>query len=154
MIRIIKSLRKLEVIGSAGDCVFTCPVSLGKCPVGPKKAEGDMKTPEGVYRITHINRQSKYHIALGLSYPGRKDAFIAQREKRIPRTTAMLILICDILRIRPPWKTPLGGFVMIHGEHPDHLSGDWTAGCIAVGNDDIKKIAALSKRGETVEILP
>ena len=113
-----------------------------------------MKTPEGAYRITHKNYKSKYKIALGISYPSRKDAYLARREKRICTMTAVQILLCDLLSIRPPWKTPLGGFVMIHGEHPDRLSGDWTAGCIAVQNKDIEKIAAIVKRNEKIEILP
>jgi len=154
MIRIVKHARTLEVISSAGEMLFACKISLGKCPVGAKTQEGDMKTPEGAYHITHINTKSKYHIALGISYPNRKDAYLAQREKRIGAMTAMRILLCDLLRVRPPWKTNLGGFVMIHGGHPDNLSGDWTAGCIAVGNAEIETIAKLTKRGDTVEILP
>ncbi|MBQ1256128.1 MAG: L,D-transpeptidase family protein [Clostridia bacterium] len=153
MIRIIKHARTLEVISPGGDVLFTAKISLGKCPDGAKTREGDMKTPEGKYRITHKNPGSKYHIALGISYPSGKDAYLAQREGRISKMTAMRILLCDLFRIRPPWKTKLGGFIMIHGEHPDALTGDWTAGCIAVKNSEIEKIAKLVKRGETVEIL-
>lgn len=154
MIRIIKHSRILEVISPAGEILLSAKVSLGKCPVGAKTQEGDMKTPEGTYRITHKNMGSKYHIALGISYPARKDAYFGQREKRISKMTAMRILLCDLFCIRPPWKTKLGGFVMIHGEHPDGLSGDWTAGCIAVSNSAIEEISKIVKRGETVEILP
>lgn len=154
MIRIQKAKRILEVIDPNGKIVFSCPVMLGKYPVGTKRQEGDMKTPEGVYRITHKNFKSKYKIALGISFPSRKDAYLARREKRIGTLTAVQILLCDLLSIRPPWKTPLGGFIMIHGEHPDKLSGDWTAGCIAVKNEDIEKIAGMVKRGQKVEILP
>lgn len=153
MIRIIKHARILEVIAPSGEILLSAEISLGKCPVGAKTQEGDMKTPEGRYHITHKNTGSKYHIALGISYPSRKDAYLAQREKRISKMTAMRILICDFFRIRPPWKTKLGGFIMIHGEHPDRLTGDWTAGCIAVRNAEIEKIAKLVKRGEVVEIL-
>lgn len=113
-----------------------------------------MKTPEGSYRITHKNALSKYHIALGISYPSRKDAHLALREKRIGRFTAMRICFADFIRVRPAWNTPLGGFIMIHGEHPDKLSGDWTAGCIAVKNAEIEAIEKIIKRGENVEILP
>ncbi len=154
MIRIVKHARTLEVISPTGEILFSSKISLGKCPIGAKTLEGDMKTPEGKYHITHKNMTSKYHIALGVSYPSRKDAYLAQREKRISKMTAMRILLCDLFRIRPPWKTRLGGFIMIHGEHPDGRTGDWTAGCIAVKNAEIEQIAKLVKRGETVEILP
>ncbi|MBR3929516.1 MAG: L,D-transpeptidase family protein [Clostridia bacterium] len=154
MIRIIKHSRTLNLLSSDGELLFSCKVSLGKSPVGAKEKEGDMKTPEGRYRITHINPKSKYHIALGVSYPGKKDALAALREKRIGKAAAVRILLSDLLRVRPPWKTSLGGFVMIHGEHPDGLSGDWTAGCVAVRNKEIEAIAKIVKRGEIVEILP
>ena len=154
MIRIEKANRLLQVIAPSGEVLFSTGVSLGQCPAGAKTREGDMKTPEGVYHITHLNRNSKYHIALGISYPSRKDGYIAQREKRITRFQAMRILIADVLRVRPPWNTPLGGFIMIHGEHPEKKTGDWTAGCIAVKNDEIETIASFVRRGEKVEILP
>ena len=154
MIRIKKSMRTLEVIAPSGEIVFSCSVSLGKCPTGAKTQEGDMKTPEGIYRITHKNFKSKYHIALGVSYPSRKDALLALKEKRIRRIQAIGIYACDLIRVRPSWKTPLGGFIMIHGEHPDRLSGDWTAGCIAVKNEEIEAIEKFVKCGEPIEILP
>ena len=41
---------------------------------------------------------------------------------------------------------------MIHGEHPDRKTGDWTAGCIALSNEDITRLAALVHKGEPVQI--
>lgn len=154
MIRIIKSKRTLEYLDESGKRLKTCPISLGKCPEGAKTREGDMKTPEGVYKVTHVNRQSKYHIALGISYPSGADAKRAKKEGRIGLIDCARICFAEALGIRPPWNTPLGGFIMIHGEHPEHLSGDWTAGCIAVKNTEIEVLSSMVKRGETVEILP
>ena len=154
MIRIIKSKRTLEYLDNEGRTLLALSISLGKCPEGKKTREGDMKTPEGAYKVTHINRESKYHIALGISYPNKEDAKSAYSEGRIRRLDYLRIAVPHALGIRPSWNTPLGGFIMIHGEHPDKLSGDWTAGCIAVTNAGIEALTSMVKRGEPVEILP
>ena len=43
---------------------------------------------------------------------------------------------------------------MIRGEHPEHKPGDWTAGCIALSNENIDKLASLVHKGEPVQITP
>lgn len=154
MIIIEKSKRLLRCPDKNGEILFSCPVSLGKCPVGAKLCEGDQKTPEGLYRIVSINPQSKFHLAFGISYPERHDARIALREKRISRMTFMRIALSSLLGVRPPWNTALGGFIMLHGESPEGLEGDWTAGCIALKNRDIDLLAKHIKKRERVKILP
>lgn len=41
-------------------------IKLGGNPVGPKQFEGDRKTPEGAYLITHRNPRSAFHLSLSL----------------------------------------------------------------------------------------
>ena len=41
---------------------------------------------------------------------------------------------------------------MIHGEHPEQKTGDWTAGCIALSNENIDKLASLVHKGEPAQI--
>ena len=56
---------------------------------------------------------------------------------------------------RPPWDTPLGGFVMIHGQPNEGTrQGDWTAGCVAVSDKEIERIYAMVKEGTPVYIFP
>ena len=153
MILIEKSKRQLSLIKEGKTC-FRCSVSLGSDPMGHKQREGDGKTPEGLYRVCSINRKSKYHLSLGISYPSRRDAWNALREKRLGLVDCALIAAADLLRLRPKWNTPLGGFIMIHGEAPDGRKGDWTQGCIALQNKDIETLACLCKRGERIEIKP
>ena len=43
---------------------------------------------------------------------------------------------------------------MIHGESPDGKTGDWTAGCVAVSNENMDKLTLLCRKGETVVIQP
>jgi murein L,D-transpeptidase YafK len=44
-------------------------IGLGGNPIGHKQFEGDLKTPEGTYYISHRNPKSRYHLSLGISYP-------------------------------------------------------------------------------------
>lgn len=151
MILIEKSARRLSVI-KRGNTLLVCPVSLGFAPLGHKTAEGDGKTPEGIYRLCTKNVQSKYHISFGLNYPCAKDALSGLKEKRVGLWDAISIIVLNALRLRPRWNTPLGGFVMIHGESPEGKTGDWTQGCAALKNSDIEALARLCGRGEKVVI--
>ena len=154
MIVIEKSKRTLTLYASNGSEQRKFQIHLGSSPEGAKRSEGDGKTPEGEYRIVSVNPKSKFRFAFGLSYPNRADAKLALREKRISVFTALVIGLADVLGIRPPWQTKLGGFIMLHGEHPEGKTGDWTAGCIALDNKDIDALSKLVKKGERVRILP
>lgn len=43
--------------------------------LGPKKLEGDLKSPEGFYRITadSLNPNSQYHLSFNIGYPNNFD---------------------------------------------------------------------------------
>ena len=151
MITIYKSQRMLFVT-KGKKTVFTCPVNLGFSPDGHKQSEGDGKTPEGKYRICTVNPESKYHFAFGISYPNFSDACKAWRQKRIRTSDALILMLANALFLRPKWTTPLGGAIMLHGESPDHKTGNWTQGCVAVSNRDMDTLATLCRRGESVVI--
>ena len=107
-------------------------VGLGGQPVGPKEIEGDGKTPEGVYYITHRNPNSTYHLSLGISYPNDKD-----------RATAAAL------------GQPTGGDIFIHGGPLKRTTTqDWTAGCIAVSDRQIEEIYSMIKPGTPIFLLP
>lgn len=105
---------------------------LGFTPVGQKQFEGDGKTPEGTYRISHRNPRSAYHLSLGISYPNTRDAEFARSQGKKP-----------------------GGDIFIHGTPKSELGkDDWTAGCIAVTNEEIEEIYAMVKDGTPIFIYP
>jgi murein L,D-transpeptidase YafK len=111
-------------------------VSLGGNPVGPKQFEGDMKTPEGAYYITHRNPNSRYHLSLGISYPSPDQQTFAESQGKKP-----------------------GGDIFIHGAPPQSVrrkvtEQDWTAGCIAVSDKEIEAIYAMVKPGTPIYIFP
>ena len=145
-----KSRRTLTVF-SDGMPVKTYRVALSRSWVGDKEREGDRRIPEGDFYVCSKNDASKYHLALGLSYPNEEDAerglasgLITKREHRA---------IVDAVKHyrRPPWNTKLGGEIMVHG---GGTATDWTTGCVALSDDDIEELYPLLPLGTEVEIRP
>ncbi len=127
------------------------PIALGRCPEGHKEREGDGRTPEGVYYICTRNEKSKFHLALGISYPNPQDADAALNAGAITPGQHQAIHASHAIRRRPPWDTPLGGFIMIHG---GGTQSDWTAGCIALSDSDMDILFSLCPMETEVHILP
>jgi murein L,D-transpeptidase YafK len=131
-----------------GQQVLMVPCFTGKNP-GSKQAEGDLRTPEGVYRVCDRNDHSDFHLSLGLDYPGIKDAEAAFAEGRIDSATRDAILAAHTAGQTPPWNTPLGGEIYIHGEGTER---NWTLGCVKVRNADIERLFAVVPLGTPVDI--
>lgn len=113
-------------------------IALGRQPDGPKRLQGDNKTPEGRYQIASRKKNSDFHRALRISYPSPEDAAFAAKQKR-----------------------SAGGDIMIHGLPNSmsslgrlHLLRDWTAGCIAVTNTEIEELWRAVPDGTPIEIRP
>ena len=147
---IVKALRRLTLYRD-GEAPRVMPVALGSTPVGHKTREGDGKTPEGDYYVCTRNARSKYHLSLGLSYPNASDAAEAFRRGEIDREARDAILDAIDRGARPPWDTPLGGFIMIHGGGTD---GDWTAGCVALADEDMDQLWLGAPLGTPVRVEP
>lgn len=47
--------------------------------LGPKRKEGDLQIPEGLYHINHFNPQSNFHLSLGINYPNRADRILGDK---------------------------------------------------------------------------
>lgn len=121
---------------SGGHVLRTYAVSLGRGGLGAKTREGDNLTPEGHYRIEGRNPRSAYHLSLRISYPDASDAAGAAARGEKP-----------------------GGDIMIHGIRNGlgwigtfHRWADWTAGCIAVTDAEIKEIWRVVPDGTPVQI--
>jgi len=41
--------------------------------LGPKKIQGDLQVPEGLYYIDRYNPSSSFHLSLGINYPNNAD---------------------------------------------------------------------------------
>lgn len=160
---IIKHLRQLNLY-SDGTLVKSYHVALGEHPKGAKSKRGDSRTPEGKFYICTRNaKDSAFHIFLGLSYPGKPVAAKAVKQGQITSKQYQVIRRRLASRKAPLWNTGLGGWIGIHGGSDDAFaaqvrrerdSADWTAGCIALTNHEIEELAAATKMGTPVSILP
>jgi murein L,D-transpeptidase YafK len=147
---ITKKDRKLEVFD--GDkLVKTFPISLGFTPIGAKETEGDGKTPEGKFYIYTKNAESKFYLSLGISYPGVRDAERGLNEGLVSQAEHDEIVEAVKQRKKPPQKTPLGGEIFLHG---GGTGKDWTYGCAALTDEDIRELFNAIPLGTPIEILP
>jgi murein L,D-transpeptidase YafK len=48
--------------------------------LGPKRKEGDLQIPEGIYHINHFNPLSNFYLSLGVSYPNASDRILSDRK--------------------------------------------------------------------------
>ena len=100
---------------------------------GQKEKEGDGKTPEGKYYITHKNPNSKFYLSLGINFPNQSDKKRALQRGLNP-----------------------GSDIFIHGLGKKnillHYFFDWTEGCIAVTNREIEEIYSLVEPGTIIYI--
>ena len=108
--------------------VWECNIGTNSAN-GKKQIEGDRVTPEGEYYICLRNSRSNYHLSLGLSYPDKSDADRGIAQGLISQAERDAIYRAIDQKACPPWKTALGGYVMIHGNYTEGFS---TAGCVAV----------------------
>jgi hypothetical protein len=115
--------------GPDGDFkhIKTYPVLAASGGLGPKLREGDCQVPEGIYQVPFLNPNSRFHLALRVSYPNKFDRAMAKLDGR----------------------TELGGDIMIHGNQV-------SIGCLAMGDpaaEDLFILAAKTGRQNVSVIL-
>ena len=130
-----KKARRLTVFRD-GKPIRSYLVALGRSPSGDKLRAGDNRTPEGVFHIDSRQPNSKYHLALHISYP---DSLHRARSQA--------------LGAEP------GGDIMIHGlpnglgaAGASHRLNDWTNGCVALTDEEIEQLWSVVPIGTPVEI--
>jgi len=132
-----KAARRLYLL-NGGQVIAEYPVRLGLSPKGPKRYEGDFRTPEGIYYLSRRNLMSDYFLSVEVSYPNEVDRARAKAE-----------------------GLPPGGLIMIHGQPnaprrpPEYYArNDWTDGCIALSNAHMAEIWQRTRIGIPIEIRP
>lgn len=130
-----KPARRMQLMRD-GAVIGEYQISLGAAPDGHKTREGDEKTPEGEYLIDWRNPRSAAHLSLHISYPDAADQAAADARGESP-----------------------GGAIMIHGMINGwgwlgglHRNWDWTNGCIAVTDAEMRQIWSLVPDGTPIEI--
>jgi len=148
---VIKKKKRLLQLFDGKKLVREYKIVLGFAPVEDKEIEGDGKTPEGTFYVFTKNDQSKFHVSLGLSYPNIEDAKRGLKKKIISQEEYDAIAKAIDEEQMPPQKTALGGEIYIHGGGTET---DWTEGCVALKNEEIKEIFDAIPVGTKVKILP
>jgi murein L,D-transpeptidase YafK len=133
-----KSDRKMYLYKN-GSIIQTFRVSLGANDYqGPKIKRGDKRTPIGTYTIINKRCHSVKYMAMTISYPNANDRARAAARHVDP-----------------------GNLITIHGQpywnadgHGDAytLSKDWTDGCVALTNNDMRKLWSMVRVGTPITL--
>jgi len=152
VIEVWKAKRQLW-LEKNGTVIRKFRISLGTDPREPKLRQGDGRTPVGNYYVSEKRAKSPFRHFLGISYPNVDDAERGFAAHLISADQWADILFANLQREPPPWRTPLGGRVGIHGFGGRPAAGiDWTQGCIAVSDPDIDYLFAVVPVGTPVHI--
>jgi murein L,D-transpeptidase YafK len=122
--------------------LMTYPVVFGRDPVQDKRMEGDLRTPEGDFKVRNHYPHDKWTYFIWIDYP-TPDSY---RKYEAAKTAGEI-----------PQDASIGGEIGIHGVPAgmDHLIDEgqnWTLGCISLKNTHIKEIIPLVSKGMRVEI--
>lgn len=141
---IVRKRERSLTLYDHGDQVGVYPIVLGMEPLGPKVYQGDLRTPEGVYRISGKRVHQRWSRFMLLSYPNASDRDRYRTELRsgsVPRVNGS--------------DPGLGGEVGIHGTDrvgANVRSVDWTLGCVSMFNDHVRDLYARVPVGTPVLI--
>ena len=144
-----KSARVLEVYDGP-RLVRSFTMVLGFSPELDKEIESDGRTPEGDFYVFAKNPRSRFHLSLGLSYPGPDDAERGYAAGLIESEEHAAIFRAADEKGMPPQKTALGGEIYIHG---GGTANDWTDGCIALNDDEMTELFEAVPVGTKVAIV-
>ena len=130
-----KSARRLMLF-DAGTLQACWPIALGFAPAGHKEVEGDGRTPEGWYALSD-KPWSVFQDAIAIHYPATRDADDALADGLIEASVHARVAAASRRGRLPPQRTAMGGEVLIHG---GGTGRDWTLGCIALADDDLRDL--------------
>lgn len=128
-VRVYKSKRRMDLLSNS-NVVKSYRVMLGRGGKGPKRKQGDNLVPEGRYTLDFKNPKSQFYKSIHVSYPNEDDVQRAHEAGVEP-----------------------GGDIMIHG-YPNRPKPffkflqkiglikrtNWTAGCMAVDDQEMDEI--------------
>lgn len=139
--------RRLTVV-RGGHVIHEIPhFAIGINGADTLRTRGSAMTPTGEFRVERINPNSQYATFIGINYPNPRVADQA--------LAAGVITEEEAERIRRHYRqhrlsypnTSLGGHIGIHGlgNRDPFLNRrvDWTEGCLAVENDQVRLLHSL-----------
>jgi murein L,D-transpeptidase YafK len=109
------------------------------------KRRGDSTTPLGEFTITQIRPSHRFELFMAIDYPNLDHTERAYQENRID-VAEYKALRYNLDRGQPPSQsTSLGGQLGIHGvgrgDMKVHETVNWTEGCIALTNEQLRDLA-------------
>ncbi|MBS9404019.1 L,D-transpeptidase [Halomonas sp. TRM85114] len=132
------------------------PISLGRGGASTQRISGDRVTPLGEFRVNRFNRQSKFHIFIGLDYPTPTHARMALESGVYDQQDYDNYFVYYRRHGYPPQDTVLGGYIGIHGvgkgDPEIHQRFHWTEGCVAVTDVQVERLTSLIDIGTRVVI--
>ena len=148
---VVKKAQRRLFLYSGHQLVRTYRIGLGLSPVGDKVRAGDRRTPEGDFYVFTRNDQSAFYLSLGISYPNAAHAERGLRDGLITKAQYTAIMRAVKAKKTPPQNTRLGGDIYIHGRG---ASSDWTWGCVALEDENVRELFNAVPVGTPVTIEP
>ena len=148
---VVKKSQRQLLLFSGDKLVRAYRVGLGLSPIGDKVRSGDHRTPEGDFYIFTKNDKSAFYLSLGISYPNVSHAERGLRDGLITRAQYAAIMRANKAKKTPPQNTNLGGTIYIHG---NGAQSDWTWGCVALEDEDVRELFNAVTVGTPVTIQP
>lgn len=116
------------------------PIVLGRNPRNDKVVQGDMATPEGIYRVVCKFPHTKWNKFILIDYPNTQNWLKYAKAKKEGKISPL---------------ADIGGQIGIHGTDDElkNLRGEnWTMGCISLLNRHVDEIYPLID-GDTLVII-
>lgn len=131
-------------------------IAIGRGGLAPNRTRGDGTTPSGTFHIDRIRPSSRFVLFFGIDFPRPEQARRALDRGRIDAHDYHRIIDAFERNESPPQDTPLGGQLGIHGlgtaSRAVHDGFNWTQGCVALTNAQIKRLSKWVHLGMRVEI--
>jgi murein L,D-transpeptidase YafK len=153
---VIKKIDRRLVLSMIDGSQRVYPIGLGKNWAADKAIEGDHATPLGEFYVCAKNPRSKYFRSLCISYPNAEDAERGLNAGLITAAEHAQIIEAIGLGTVPPQHTRLGGEIYIHGQRDGRgadAAKDWTRGCVALDDADMRELYDLVAIGTRVVIV-
>ncbi len=146
----------LEVKQNNKTLLLLKNIAIGQNGAGLKKRIGDDVTPLGEYKISWVNHKSRYKTFYGFNYPSVNNAHEALLRGLISKRSHSAIIKAHNNNKVPPQNTKIGGQLGIHGlgeaDVAIHKLMNWTQGCIAINNEQLKQLAPWIGKGTRVKV--
>jgi murein L,D-transpeptidase YafK len=128
---VVKKLDRRLTVYQGLTPLKSYPVVLGGNPRPDKLCQGDLCTPEGVYRVVCKYDHPRWDKFILLDYPNTQNWLNFGRAKNAGKL---------------PETAQIGGDIGIHGTADPSLNlnrEDWTLGCVSLLNRDIEEVYSM-----------